>query len=810
MPTRGRLLDAPLVRAVLSASDAVARGLEREAVTSLARSPYLELTPGFRLSQRHGRILQEARVGRGGHADWPRGFERHRARLRARLAAASPNGPETRRITADLDTLAEVELALTPALASLAALEGTRPIRDHLQALLELMERLQVYRRIFAREASGEAPAPAALARDVASYRDLCAHLRDLLRSEPELGPVPLPRALELLRFTLGESTLSFGQESAIAAGTVRVLALSDLGGLQFDRVIALGLTADVMPGLGSTDPFCSVAERTRLGLPCREQTLAWQEHTFRRLRAAARASLVLSAPALGEGAGEPSPFLARLRNNAATSEASTQACPSGSLSALKAARSPEEKQRALGKWLTRALEPATDASETVGDTLQHVWHVGGPPGTPATRTSRKLPATSLLARVTGAAHRAGAFDPQRLGPSSFEGQLEGAAREVFRNPEFWSHGDQPRRLSPSFLDQMATCSFRALGSRFLELGEEAETEDGWLRRTMGEVVHQVLRLFYEVPAHRIAGRDRGLGWAERARPLLASFAKEELSRVQRADVFFRAQAAYLVRGLSVPLGDPVEGGPGPLRAFLRWEALREDRMVPRHLERRVERTIEAGGVKVRLGGVCDRIDVAQARDENESPQFCVYDYKTGRSVPADERVRSGLSLQLPIYLAAAQASLDAGAQPLAAGYYRLAQPHIDEPRRLLAERSAFGVAAPLGAAPRGVGGVRSLAEVIKRTEGAVHRLVSAMREGRFPLGYLPPETKGCRNCTLQTVCRVDHARQRWQCEAGAPGLVRPLPVVPGPAGPPSLRRVAGTPPRLAPLPESPNAQSPS
>ena len=80
----------------------------------------------------------------------------------------------------------------------------------------------------------------------------------------------------------------------------------------------------------------------------------------------------------------------------------------------------------------------------------------------------------------------------------------------------------------------------------------------------------------------------------------------------------------------------------------------------------------EIGGVQVR--GLIDRLDIA----ERDGRLYCsVIDYKTGDQEFSFYDYVQGLSLQLGVYLIAAQA-LYAGVQPVAAGYCRIALPKWD------------------------------------------------------------------------------------------------------------------------------------
>jgi ATP-dependent helicase/DNAse subunit B len=151
--------------------------------------------------------------------------------------------------------------------------------------------------------------------------------------------------------------------------------------------------------------------------------------------------------------------------------------------------------------------------------------------------------------------------------------------------------------------------------------------------------------------------------------------------------------------------------------------------------------TLKINGELVRVIGRIDRIDVARV---GERIQFAVIDYKSGRRASLkEEHIASGEHLQLPIYVAAAQALLfDGNAEPLAAGYWTMAG----------------------GFDSKGVLAVQHGEENAKRWDGVqgvvqqrIGQFIAAIRRGEFPVFSCDDQCTS--RCDFNAVCRVAQAR---------------------------------------------------
>ena len=131
-------------------------------------------------------------------------------------------------------------------------------------------------------------------------------------------------------------------------------------------------------------------------------------------------------------------------------------------------------------------------------------------------------------------------------------------------------------------------------------------------------------------------------------------------------------------------------------------------------------------------------------------------DYKSGRRTSLkQEHIESGEQLQLPIYVAAAQALVFGGeAEPLAAGYWTMS--------------SGFDAKGVL-AVQQGDRSGDHWAQVQKVVQQRVGEFIAAIRRGEFPVASRDEQCTS--RCDFNTVCRVAQVRslgKTWPPESKA------------------------------------------
>ncbi|HTM10223.1 MAG TPA: PD-(D/E)XK nuclease family protein [Verrucomicrobiae bacterium] len=349
------------------------------------------------------------------------------------------------------------------------------------------------------------------------------------------------------------------------------------------------------------------------------------------------------------------------------------------------------------------------------------------------------LPAPSLYVRGRAALERLETFAETLADHDGIVGPL----------PDYWRRVGA-KGLSPSSLESYARCPFQFFAHHLLGLErlERPEEIDGPGAADMGQIVHEILRAFYQELI------ERGFFEPDRSElkrdflPLLQAATQKTFSAFERDN----------------PVGYP-----------LAWEIAKENlaalvsAVVARDLE-----TIEASGYRPRateesalaklpedwpaplsglmIRGRMDRIDY-----NAEEKRFRVVDYKlkSQKSRPAVDKdlLRSALRaqrLQPPLYAVLGQTAAASSGFPDAAvevAFYYLAPAWRDGPLTIETMDSDVW-RGPSGAA-------------LKET---VAFLVESMRRGLF---FIQPNDL-CRFCDVSEACRRHHRPTLWRAEGDA------------------------------------------
>jgi ATP-dependent helicase/nuclease subunit B len=164
--------------------------------------------------------------------------------------------------------------------------------------------------------------------------------------------------------------------------------------------------------------------------------------------------------------------------------------------------------------------------------------------------------------------------------------------------------------------------------------------------------------------------------------------------------------------------------------------------------------TLTIGGEPVRVTGRIDRIDVARV---GERVVFNVIDYKSGRKASLkEEHISTGEHLQLPIYIAAAQALLfDGNAQPLAAGYWTMT--------------GGFDAKGVLAVQQDDANSRQHWNKIRTTVETLIGQFIDSIRRGQFPV--LSRDDKCTSRCNFNTICRITQIRSLGKVWPAACGL---------------------------------------
>jgi ATP-dependent helicase/nuclease subunit B len=554
----------------------------------------------------------------------------------------------------------EVRARVRSVIEVVRALPERATFREHGEALLALLERWGMPRRL-ARgegESGSDGPSPldraaaAALARDQAALELLGETCAALAKAAASLGDAEraFSRAdwTQALTTALADASLPPG---GARGGAVQLAELRELPGRQFEHVLVIGLVEGELPATPPIDPLLSDDDR-------RAVNKAVGRPVFR--APAGEDESVLLPPRQAE-----EPLLFQLGVSAATRSA-WLFWPRADARGRQTLRSPfvDEAVRALG--LSREEDsacaaplspvPSVDDCRSRADLLartaleafaDHAWRISPPlPRDEAAALAAacaESPLGSRLARVA----RAASAERERLrafvgeAPAGrFSGKLSDAALRAI-GAELRFGPDAP--LSAHQLEEFTTCAFRTLAHRILEVEQEEPGEDDLAARERGSLLHRCLdRFFRRLDAEGrlpLRGEPDELRILEQvAAAEMEAFAAEEhvgrraLWELRRAEVMRTLRD--IVEAETRPGGTPVEferrfGYDG-------WEPLR----IP-----------NPGGTEVAyVRGAIDRVD----RDGDGG--LLVIDYKSsGKQSLARKLLAAGLlspEFQLAVYAA--------------------------------------------------------------------------------------------------------------------------------------------------------------
>ena len=490
------------------------------------------------------------------------------------------------------------------------------------------------------------------------------------------------------------------------------VVGVMEARGLPFDVVCVPGLVEKGFPAAPATGPLLSDAERADLGkaglhLPLKSTRAAEEQLLFRLAVGAASHRVVLTLPRLESGTGRervPSHFLLR-----AVEAVTGKRCGYRGLETFAG----YERIPASAFGPQRPELAWRDAEYDLAATHQAIARGSGAE-------------LGYLARISPTFASAVDAERCRWGESRFteyDGVLASrAALDALADRV----GPPPWRVRATDLERYAACPFRYFLSRVLgvEPLEEPETVQRLSGLDRGRLMHDIL-----CDALREA-RDAG------HLPISADDEERILEVAQR--IFARFEQAGLV-GTRALWDLDRDALLLDLRRFVADEANAPEPYVPAHFEVSFGAGAPdaegelygpegvvldlGGGESVRIVGRIDRIDVTA-----DGTHARVVDYKTGKAGFKGNALSGGTTLQLPLYIEAAEQLLG-GAEVDQAAY------------RFVTARGDYKTAAFTREA---------LAQRRDDLLGILRTIVQGIRTGRFfaGLGNAP-----CRNCDFGLIC---------------------------------------------------------
>jgi ATP-dependent helicase/DNAse subunit B len=561
-----------------------------------------------------------------------------------------------------------------------------------------------------------------------------------------ELASTSLSTFIEEVRRALGSESQVY---SAADRAGLRVLEATDVRGLRFRVVFIAGLVEGGFPLRATRDWIYPHEERERLkryGLTLEDispATLLKEEHYFYQAACRATERLYLSRPLVLQDDSETvaSYYIDELRR---------------AVSPLKI-----EAETIRRDYEGRQLEKVSTTPELnvtlVRQQERHVHRGDKRELLPQPRIKRLLTlarndgfvSSSALRRIEIERERAGA----RFGP--YDGEITDPHLLALLNQRFGAEFVH----SASGLSTYGNCAYRFFGQRVLKLEPRGEAALDLQAIDAGKLLHDILRRFFE--QHRrqpLIELDR-----ETLQQELRDLADRVFDEHERVVPPLNKQIWKIDREIRKILLDQVllyeleiqeQAAPaGVLPAYfeLAFGGVKSSARDPGSTAEplRLTRSTFVGEETIKISGQIDRVDIATDNT------LVAYDYKlsTGSS---KEDIKSGRSLQLPIYLEALE-RLILPDHPIAGGGYYVIRGGNERRNKGLHRSTALRYS---GISNRvlGVMSDDEWQQIRRDVIAKVWNFLDNMRAGKF--GVNPSEKqKTCRFCDFAAVCRYDRYR---------------------------------------------------
>jgi ATP-dependent helicase/DNAse subunit B len=348
-------------------------------------------------------------------------------------------------------------------------------------------------------------------------------------------------------------------------------------------------------------------------------------------------------------------------------------------------------------------------------------------------------------------------IERERAGPKfgSYDGEITEPHLVALLNQRFgvdFTH-------SASGLSIYGNCAYRFFGQRVLKLEPRGEAALDLQAIDAGKLLHDILRRFFEQHRRqRLTGLDR-----EALQQELRELADRVFDEHERVVPPLNKQIWKIDREIRKILLDQVllyelemqeqAAASGVVPAYFEVafggmkSAARDPSSTAKPLE--LTRSTFVGAETIKVSGQIDRVDVAADQT------LIAYDYKLSTGSTKDD-IKSGRSLQLPIYLEALERLLFPD-QPIAGGGYYVIRGGNERRNRGLHRASQIHYS---GISNR-VLGVMSDDEWQQIRDDVIAKIwnyLDHMRAGDFAVR--PSEKqKTCRFCDFAAVCRYDRYR---------------------------------------------------
>ena len=551
----------------------------------------------------------------------------------------------------------------------------------------------------------------------------------------------------------IAEVRRSLGSQSQIIGPAdrsgLRVLEATDIRGLKFKAIFIAGLIEGGFPLRASRDWIYPHEERERLkkyGLTLEDispATLLKEEHYFYQAACRATERLYLSRPLLLEDDSET--------------------VASYYIDELQRAIEPLElKQESLrrdydGKELDDASSPAELSVSLVRQQERHLHRGEKEKLKPQPRIKRLLTLARNDGLLSDAALRRIEIERERAGEQfgPYDGAITDPQLLALLRHKFG--GDFVH--SASGLSTFGNCAYRFFAQRVLKLEPRGEAALDLQAIDAGKLLHDILRRFFERHRReRLYSLDRN-----RLRDELLEIADSVFDEHERVVPPLNRQIWKIDREIRKILLEQVlqyeldiqqeaeENAVLPAFFEIAFGGTRSAAKDPGSTDEPLEltRATFVGEETIKISGQIDRVDLASDNT------LVAYDYKLSVG-STKEDIRTGRSLQIPIYLEALEKLILPGNEVAGGGYYiiRGANDRRNKGLYRASKLDYYKLNARAGAVISEDEWQEIRSEVIK----TIWNFLDQMRAGRFFVN--PSErNKTCKFCDFGAVCRYNRAR---------------------------------------------------
>ncbi len=560
----------------------------------------------------------------------------------------------------------------------------------------------------------------------------------------------------------IAEVRRSLGSQSQVLAppdlGGLRVLEATDVRGLQFKAVFIAGLVEGGFPLRASRDWIYPHEERERLkkyGLTLEDispATLLKEEHYFYQSACRATERLYLTRPLVLEDDSETvaSYYIDELRRAVFPKEIKAETvrrdCDGQD---IKEVSNISELDISLVRQQQRHRHPGQEGQE------------------------QKLLPLPLIKRLLTLARNDGYLSEAALNRIEIErqrsGKLFGPYDGEITDPNLIALLKQ--KFGPDFvhsasgLSVFGNCAYRFFAQRVLKLEPRGEAALDLQAIDAGKLLHDILRRFFE--QHRreaLYDRDRGELRAE-----LLKVADNVFDEHERVVPPLNRQIWKIDREIRKILLEQIliyeleiqhesrDKAVLPAYFEIAFGGTRSAAKDPESTDTPLEITRDTfvGEESIKISGQIDRVDLA--RDDT----LVAYDYKLSVGATIDD-IRSGRSLQIPIYLEALERLILPGNEVAGGGYYIM---RGGQDRRNKGLYRASQLDYLKLRAKNSVLTDQDWQYVRSEVIAKVWDFLDRMRSGRFFVN--PSERKKtCRFCDFGAVCRYDRGRIEFKKRA--------------------------------------------